>query len=136
MLFASFTALSLLPAALAAPLSRRNYSNATVVETCSLALNQSVTSQIRHSIDTRSAWVPQQNDDGEYTTVEVVRSFSFCFSTLDSGNDADLSCQQTTLGTMDPNPTPFTIFPTDNGKHKIQCVAFSSLPPLYLLTSS
>jgi hypothetical protein len=91
MLFTSFAALSLLPAAFAAPFSRRNYSNATAVETCSLALNQSVTSQIRHSIDTRSAWVPQQNDDGEYTTIEVVRSFSFSSlcSLFLSGDEAD-----------------------------------------------
>ncbi|GAA6015184.1 hypothetical protein JCM10207_003633 [Rhodosporidiobolus poonsookiae] len=90
-------ALVLLPAVLAAPLARRNGS---APSTCRLELNQTMTTQIRHSIDTRSAWVPIENDKGENVSVQV-----------------------NTLSTTSYVPFYWNVVPAANGTHKVQLAA-------------
>ncbi|GAA5869317.1 hypothetical protein JCM8547_008643 [Rhodosporidiobolus lusitaniae] len=83
-------------AALSAPLTPRQ----STVDTCVLQLDAPVTSQIRHSIDTRSRWTPwRRNVEGEYESI-AVNTF-----------------------TADPNaPAFWVVEPVDTfpGKHKVR----------------
>ncbi|GAA5870994.1 hypothetical protein JCM8547_000052 [Rhodosporidiobolus lusitaniae] len=98
-MLSALSLVTLATSALAAPLLAREYSDAQPVDTCNLQLNQSVTTQIRHSVDTRSAWVPQQDDNGTFTGLEV-----------------------STLSSINPPNYYWTVAPSDklNGTHTIQ----------------